>query len=689
MGMSLGMSLAMGRRAGSTEGLALVARAEEGSEVGSEAAPTSPAGSGPAADPTQFESRDQIEERFTWDLSDMFAGDEAFLAAFEDARAFPGRFEAQRATAVATAEGLLAFMRLDDEVGVALSRLANYAERRHDEDTRVARYQDYSSKVTTLIVAVNQAASWFAPALLKLPDETVDAFYQAEPALAAYRRKIEKLRCMRDHVLPEEQEALLAAAGEMAAQPENVFSMLNDADLVFPDALDAQGAAHQVTHGSYIPLMLSPDRTLRENAYRSLYGVYRQFRNTSAAVLSSQAKQLKFFADARRYASEPGVPASLAASLAPTEVPARVYTNLIDSVRRNLGAMHAYVELRKRLLGLDELRFWDLYTPMVEDVDMHFTYEEACDVVLQALAPLGPGYLDIVREGLAQRWVDVYETPGKRSGAYSAGGYGMHPVILLNFHGTLDDVFTLVHEMGHSVHTYLACRAQPPAYSDYEMFVAEVASTCNECLLMQWFLDHAGEGVSETEALRRRAYLVNHFLETFRGTLYRQCMFAEFERDANGLADRGEGLTAEALCELYARLNRDYYGPGIVVDEEIGLEWSRIPHFYYDYYVYVYATSFSAAVALSRKILDAAAEGAAEGAKGIEVAGGAVTAPNQAVADYLGFLSGGSSKPPIELLRGAGVDMADPKPIDDALGLFASLVDEMGELADKLAAKAE
>ena len=608
---------------------------------------------------SEIKNRDEIDPRYAWDLSCMFADDDAFAAALEAAQDLPARYAAHQATATASAAGLLDFLRFDDENSVLLGKLGNYAERKHDEDTRIAKYQDWSSQVTTLFVAIGASAAWFTPQLLAVDEDELASWFAAEPALEPYRRRIEMVSRQREHVLPTEQEALLAAAGEMAAQPENTFSMLNDADLTFPDALDAEGQPHPVTHGSYIPLMLSGDRTLRRSAFESLYGTYGAFRNTSAAILGSQVKSLKFFSGAHKYAS------ALEASLFPTEVPTEAYANLIDSVHANMDAMYRYVDLRRSMLGVDELHYWDLYAPMVGDVDMHFTYEEACDIMLQALAPLGEDYLAIVREGLEQRWIDVYENPGKRSGAYSAGGYGMHPVILLNFHGTLDDVFTLVHEMGHSVHTYLACHNQPPSYANYVMFVAEVASTTNECLLLQWFLEHAGDGVDEREALRRRAYLINHYLEQFRTTLYRQTMFAEFERDVNEMAGRGEGITAEALCARYARLNADYFGPGIAADEGISLEWARIPHFYYDFYVYVYATSFSAAVALSQRIL-------AEGAPAVE--------------KYLAFLAGGSSQPPIDLLRGAGVDMATREPIDSALAVFGGLVDQMADLASQLKA---
>lgn len=616
-----------------------------------------------AADLPRFESRDQIDPLLTWDLSGMFASDQDFARGLEAARGLPERYRAFQGTACKDADGLLAFLLFDEQTDVLLSRLANYAERRHDEDTRDAAHQDASSQVTALLVNMRSAASWFVPALLAVEQDRLDGWYADQPQLEDFRRAIEKTRRMRPYTLPAEQEALLAEAGEMAAQPELVFSMLNDADLTFPDATDSAGAAHPVTHGTYVPLMTSPDRELRRSAFESLYGTYRQFRNTSAALLGAQERALKFFAQAHRYQNRPGVPASMAAALDATEVPQEVYLNLIESVHRNMGHMYRYVDLRRAVLGVEELHYWDVYAPLVDSVDLRFTYEQACDLVLKALEPMGREYLDVVRLGLSQRWVDVYETPGKRSGAYSAGGYGMHPVILLNFQGRLDDVFTLAHELGHSVHTYLSCLGQRPAYSDYEMFVAEVASTCNECLLTSYLLDHVDGLAAEQGTSPRavRAYLVNHFLEQFRTTLFRQCMFAEFERDAAQMAARGQGMTADALCERYARLNAEYFGPGIAADPGITLEWARIPHFYYNYYVYVYATSFSAAVALSRRILDQGAP---------------------AVADYLGFLRSGSSKPPIDILRGAGVDMATPQPVDDALALFGQLVDQLAALLE-------
>ncbi len=602
---------------------------------------------------TTYSSREEIDEQYRWDLSSIFESDEAFLAALEEAKKLPPRFASFQGKISASAANLLAYLKLDDEAGLILTKLANYAERKSDEDTRESRYQDYSSQVMTLWVSLSSASSWFTSELLSLSEQEMEGFYSQEPELELYRRCLDVIFSRREHVLSPAEEKLLAAAGDMANQPDNIFSLLNDADLTFPDAHDAKGAAHPVTHGSYIPLMMSADRTLRESAYESLYSSYRQFRNTFAATLGAQNKQLKFFAEARRYES------ALEAALSANEVPTQVYTNLIETVHNNMDAMYKYVALRKELLDVDELRFSDLYVPIVDDVELTFTYEEACDIILEALRPMGENYLALVRRGLSERWIDVYETPGKRSGAYSAGGYGMHPVILLNFQDKLDDVFTLIHEMGHSIHTYLSCANQPVCYSDYVIFVAEVASTCNEALLTRYLLDHAKNE-------RERAYFLNHFLEQFRATLYRQTMFAEFELKVAELTAQGAGITADALCGIYKELNAQYFGDGIALDENIALEWARIPHFYYRFYVYQYATGFAAAIALSQRILDLGEQGR---------------------EDYLGFLKGGSSKPPIDLLRGAGVDMLSPEPVEDALKLFDEMVDEMAEACRKLKAE--
>lgn len=590
-------------------------------------------------------ARADVPEKDKWAIQDLFATDDDWRAVLAKAKEFIPRITAFRGRLAESGAALLSFFRLDDEISLAFDALVHYAQRRSDEDTRVAAYQEMVSQVTRFAVEIQSAAAFETPELLAISDEDMNRLYAEAPELELYRLNIDRIRRRREHVLSDKEEAILAAAGEMAASPDDIYSMLNDADLKFPDAVDKDGNKHPVTHGTFIPLMQSYDRVLRKSAFDSLYSVYGQFRNTSAATLSAQLKQLLFFANVRKY------PSTLDAALDGNEVPTEIYRNLIDAVHRSFAPMYRYVALRKKLLGVDELHMYDLYVPVVDGVEMKFTFEEAKEIALKALAPLGEDYLNLLREGFANGWIDVYENEGKRSGAYSAGAR-VHPYVLLNFKGTLDDVFTLVHEMGHSIHSYLSNKTQPTAYQDYVIFVAEVASTCNEALLMEYLL-------SVTTDKQERAYLINHFLEQFRGTLYRQTMFAEFELAANEMTQRGEGTTAEALCAMYKKLNEQYFGPEMNVDEEISLEWARIPHFYYDYYVYQYATGYAAAIALSRRILR-------EG--------------EPAVKDYLGFLSGGCSADPITLLRGAGVDMASPKPIEDATKLFDEMISEMEKI---------
>ena len=590
-----------------------------------------------------YESREEIDSKYKWDLSSMFPSDEAFEAGLEELKAYCPKLLAFKGKISTSAQALLEFLQLEDKMTLLLYKIINYAERKSDEDTRVAKYQAYVANATSAYTQVGEATSWFAAELLAIPAESVEKFYAEVPALEFYRRKLNKILNQREHTLSAEEEALLARAEELAVQPTNIFSMFDDADLTFDDAVDSEGKTHKLTSGSFVPLLMDADRVLRESAFKQLYSRFGEFRNTSAAILTSQVKNLQFFSSSRKYAS------SLEAALAENEIPVEVYNNLIDAVHQNFSAFYKYVDLRKRVMGLDELHFWDVYTPLVDDVDMKFTYEEACDLIVKALAPMGEEYVGLVKKGLESRWVDVYETPGKRSGAYSAGGKGMNPVMLLNFQGGLDDVYTLIHEMGHSLHTYFSSHNQEITYSDYSIFVAEVASTCNEALLSHYLLEH------ETDPARH-AYILNHFLEGFRGTIYRQCMFAEFERDINQMNADGVALNAEVLSERYGKLCAEYFGPGIELDEEIKLEWSRIPHFYYNFYVYQYCIGFSAAIALSQRILS-------EG--------------EPAVKDYIGYLSGGCSKTPIELLRGAGVDMATPDPVNAALKYFGELVDQL------------
>ena len=597
---------------------------------------------------SKIPTRSEVDPCFTWNLSDLYPTDDAWKEAYTAAKESPQRLSDYEGHLSDNPGTLLNFLRYSDNLSETLDRLGNYAQRKSDEDTRNAVYQEMSALFINLAIEVNRAAAFSTPEILAIPDDVLQNYYTAEPALEHYRLLIDRVRRMREHTLSPEGEALLAAAGQMGQAPDDIFSYLNDADMRYPDAVDSTGETHPVTHGSFVLLLQSADRTLRKSAFESLYGVYAQFRNTSAAILSSQMKQIQFFADARHYDSP------LHAALDGNEVPVDIYHNLISAVRDGLPAMHRYVRLRKRLLQLDDLHFYDLYTPIIAGQDIKISFEEAKQTSLEALAPLGEEYLSILREGYENRWLDVYENEGKRSGAYSAGAYGAHPYVLLNYTDTLDDMFTLVHEMGHSLHSYLSNRTQSVTYANYVIFVAEVASTCNEALLMQHLL-------SKTQDPRRRAYLINHFLEQFRATLYRQTMFAEFELWCSEQIRTGQVLTAESLCARYSALNREYYGKDIILDEQIALEWARIPHFYYDFYVYQYATGFSAAIALSQRIL---------------------TEGEPAVKDYLAFLSGGSSKDPVALLRGAGVDLSTPEPIKSALHKFDELVKELETLTN-------
>lgn len=592
--------------------------------------------------------RSEADPKYTWALEDVYANNDVWKADLEKARALPAQLAAYKGHLGDSAQKLLEFLQLGDGISVLFDSLYGYAQRRSDEDTANSLYQGMTSQAMSAMVAVDAASSFETPELLAIPDDKLEQFYQEEPALETYRLALTRIRSKRAHILSDAEEKLLAAAGEMSQAPDSVYSVFADADLKFPSATDKDSNSHPVTHGTYIPLMHSADRVLRKSAFASLYSVYGQFRNTAAALLSAQVKQLKFYADARKYDS------TLQASLDGNYVPTEVYTNLISAVHENMAPMYRYVDLRRKLLGVDELHMYDLYTPIVSDVDVNIPYEEAKQTVYDALACMGDDYRAILKEGFDNRWIDVYENVGKCSGAYSAG-LRKHPYVLLNYSGTLDSMFTLAHEMGHAIHSYLSNKHQPVAYSNYSIFVAEVASTCNEALLMQHLL-------KTTKDKKRRAYLINYFLEQFRTTLYRQTMFAEFELEINRRNERGESLTAESLNALYHELNHQYFGDDIVIDKEIDLEWARIPHFYYDYYVYQYATGYSAAIALSRRILK-------EGAP--------------AVKDYIHFLSGGCSTDPISLLRGAGVDMASTAPIHDALQLFDELITEMEQLMEE------
>ena len=600
-------------------------------------------------DENKIRQRSEIPAEDKWAIEDLYATDAVWEAELETLAADQKYMVGFAGKLSESGETLYSYLECMEQVNAKAELLANYCMRKSDEDTRNGTYQAMVGKFMSVIVGLSAATSFETPELMAITDEQLDAFYAEEPRLQRYRRYLTDLRRRKDHVLSPAEEKLLAAAGEMAQAPDSIYGSFADADITFTDAVDSEGKTHPLTQGTFISCEESADRALRKSAYENLYHGFGNFKNTAAAVLNAQGKQLKFFADARKY------PSTLDASLDRTNVPTSVYLNLIEAVHQNLDKMHRYIRLRKKLLGVDELHFYDIYTPLLADVDKKIPFAQAKETVYAGMSPLGDQYRAILKEGFENRWIDVYENVGKRGGAYSAGA-AVHPYVLLNYSGTLDSQFTLAHEMGHALHSYLSNKHQNPIDADYVIFVAEVASTCNEALLMEHLL-------SRTDNKKERAYLINHFLEQFRGTLYRQTMFAEFELIIGRLIGEGKTLTADLLCEEYKKLNALYYGPDIVVDDEIAMEWARIPHFYYNYYVFQYATGYSAAIALSRKIL---------------------TEGESAVKNYLDFLSGGCSKSPIDLLKGAGVDMTSPEPINQALQLFDELLDEMEELTKDL-----
>ena len=593
--------------------------------------------------------RSEIPQEDKWAIEDLYPTDEAWeeelATVAEDAKvlaSYAGRLSE-------SGKVLCEYLTKMEQVGAKGELLGNYCMRKSDEDTRVAKYQAMVGSFMSAYIGLQAATSFETPEIMDIDEDKLNAFYAQEPGLERYRRFLTNLRRRKEHILSPAEEKLLAAAGEMAQAPDTIYGAFADADIKFPDATDSEGKKYPLRQGTFVQYEGSPDRELRKSAYENLYHTFADFKNTAASVLNAQGKQLKFFADARKY------PSTLDASLDATNVPTSVYLNLIEAVHQNMDKMHRYVRLRKKLLGVDELHFYDVYTPLLEGVDKHIPFAEAKQTVYDALAPLGEDYRAILKEGFENRWIDVYTNEGKRSGAYSAGAQ-VHPYVLLNYTGTLDSQFTLAHEMGHALHSYLSNKNQNPVDAGYVIFVAEVASTCNEALLMEHLL-------SKTTDKKERAYLINHFLDQFKGTLYRQTMFAEFELIIGRMVAEGKTLTADVLCAEYKRLNELYFGEDMIVDDRIAMEWARIPHFYYNYYVFQYATGYSAAIALSRRILK-------EG--------------EPAVKDYLNFLSGGCSKSPIDLLKGAGVDMTSPEPINQALKLFDELLDEMEELMKDL-----
>lgn len=593
----------------------------------------------------ELKKRSEVEKKYTWATEDLYAADELWEKELEELKKVPAELETYRGHLGESADTLYRFLQRNDEIGVMIGRLYSYAARKKDEDTTNPVYQAMSGKMASVYNDISAALSFSTPELVAIPEETYDRFYAEKEELKLYKRMIDNELRVKEHTLSEAEERILAAAGEVTELPGDAFSIFNNADMQFPVVSDGEGGKVRLTHGNYIHLVENADRAVRKEAFEALYSVFSQFRNTFAMLLSGQIKQLSFYSKQRKYAS------NLEAALYRNEVPVSVYKNLIQTVHDNMGLMYRYVKLRKKMLGVDELHMYDVYTPIVSGVDMKIPFEEAKKIVYDALEPMGEEYRKLLKEGFDNRWIDVYENVGKRSGAYSAGSR-VHPYVLLNYAGNLDSVFTLAHEMGHALHSWYSNNNQPVVYSDYRIFVAEVASTCNEALLMQHLL-------KTTKDPKERAYLINHALDGFRGTLYRQTMFAEFEMIINEKSEKGETLTAEELGRIYHDLNALYFGEDMIIDPQIDVEWARIPHFYYNFYVYQYATGYSAAMALSAKILK-------EG--------------ESAVKDYIRFLSGGCSTDPISLLKIAGVDMSTPAPVSQALKVFEGYLDELEAL---------
>ena len=590
----------------------------------------------------------QLKEN-CWAVEDIYPTEEAWSQALSESASLPEELAAYQGKLGESAETLLSYLTRMEEISHQADRLFVYAMLRADEDTANSTHQAMKGKCFSFLVSLSSATAFEGPELVAIPDETLDAFYAQEPGLTKYRRYLTKARLEKPHILSQAEEKLLAGAAEVGAAPSNIFNTLNNADMTFPAVTDSEGVTYPLTNGSYISLMERSDRTLRENAFRSFYGVYESYANTLAASYNAEVRKNLFFAKARKYDS------ALAAAMEPVEVPEAVYHSLVDTVRKNLDKMHRYMGLHKKAMGLSELHMYDIYANMIPEAEEVVPFAQARDEVIDAMGILGEEYQSVLKSGFEARWMDIYENKGKRSGAYSCGCAGIHPFVLLNHKETLDSEFTLAHELGHAMHSYLSDKHQPSIYNEYVLFVAEVASTCNEALLMQYLL-------ARTEDPKKRAVLINYFLEQFRTTLYRQTMFAEFELKAHEMAAAGETLTADNLKAMYLQLNKDYYGEETVVDEEIAIEWARIPHFYRNFYVYQYATGFSAAIAISQKIQK-------EGAPAVE--------------NYLKFLSGGCSTDPVSLLKIAGVDMSTPAPVESALELFGRLIDELDALLTK------
>lgn len=598
----------------------------------------------------QLPKREELPENLTWDLTKIFSSDQEFDEKYLELSEKLKKSEKYKGTLDQGASQFLDAIEFVLSVYRQTEIIYVYAHLKNDQDTGNTEYQALYARASSLFSKVSEAVSWFEPEILQLSDERIWQYFKEEPKLEVYRHYIQQIVDNRAHVLSADQESLLAGAGEIFEASSDTFAVLNNADLVFPTIEGENGEKVQLSHGVYGQLLESTDRSVREAAFKGLYSVYEQFRNTFASTLSTHIKGHNFKAKVRNYSS------AREASLSNNHIPESVYDTLVAVVNKHLPLLHRYMELRKSLLEVEKLHMYDLYTPVLGEAPITFTYEEAKEKALEALKPMGEEYMTIVEKAFSERWIDVVENKGKRSGAYSSGSYDTNPYILLNWHDTLDQLFTLVHEMGHSVHSYFTRSNQPYVYGDYSIFLAEIASTTNENILTEYLL--------ETEKDPRvRAYVLNHYLDGFKGTVFRQTQFAEFEHFMHTEDEKGVPLTSEYLSDSYGKLNAKYYGPAVEEDPEIKFEWSRIPHFYYNYYVFQYSTGFSAASALAKRILSQEPD---------------------ALENYLAYLKAGNSDYPVEVMKKAGVDMTQAAYIEDAMSMFEQRLNELEELIDRL-----
>lgn len=591
-------------------------------------------------------SREEVPEELTWRLEDIFATDEEWEKEYEQLQKDFPQIGNYRGNLAKSSEDLCSLLQLQDDLSGRLGRLFVYARMRYDQDTTNSFYQAMNSKAQNLLTLATSEMSYITPEILSMEESTIEKFIEENDDLKLYEHTLNEINRRRPHVLSEREEELLALASEALRAPSDTFSMLNNADLTFPTVKNEEGKEVDLTHGRYITFLESSDRRVRKDAFKAMYETYGKYKNTFASTLKGNIKTDNFYAKVRNYSS------ARQAALDANNIPESVYDNLVDAINKKLPLLHRYAELRKEVLKLDEVHMYDMYTPLLPDSEMKVNYEEAKQYVIDGLKPLGEEYVNIVQEAYDNRWIDVPENKGKRSGAYSSGTYGTNPYILLNWQDSVSDMFTLAHELGHSVHSYYTRKNQPYRYGNYSIFVAEVASTANEALLNEYMLNHL-------EDEKDKLYILNNFLEGFRGTVFRQTMFAEFEHEIHVRDQKGEPLTADSLTEIYYDLNKKYFGENVVSDEEIGLEWARIPHFYYNYYVYQYATGYAAATSLANQIL---------------------TEGQPAVDRYIDFLKAGSSDYPIEVLKKAGVDMTSQQPVLEALDVFEEKLNEMEKL---------